>query len=90
MLIRPGKAGSQNEDFEKIGTRFHNWVRDNLKKMKLDPDRPEDFERFVGEDFKFYREAYLRILRAQATLTSALQHVYYIARWGIATSQSYP
>lgn len=23
--IRPGKAGSKNEDFEKIGTRFHSW-----------------------------------------------------------------
>ncbi|EEW1430003.1 DUF262 domain-containing protein, partial [Escherichia coli] len=29
--IRPGKAGSKNEDFEKIGTRFHSWVRDNLQ-----------------------------------------------------------
>lgn len=88
--IRPGKAGSQNEDFEKIGTRFHSWVRDNLKKMKLDPERPDDFERFVAEDFKFYHAAYLRILHAQATLTPALQHAYYISRWGIATSQSYP
>jgi uncharacterized protein with ParB-like and HNH nuclease domain len=35
--IRPGKAGSQNEDFEKIGTRFHSWVRDNLPKMGLNP-----------------------------------------------------
>lgn len=88
--IRPGKAGSQNEDFEKIGTRFHSWVRDNLKKMKLDPEHPDDFERFIAEDFKFYHDAYVRILRGQATLFPALQHVYYIARWGIATSQSYP
>lgn len=27
--IRQGSAGSKNEDFEKIGTRFHSWVRDN-------------------------------------------------------------
>lgn len=88
--IRPGKAGSQNEDFEKIGTRFHSWVRDNLEKMKLDPDRPDDFARFMAEDFKFYHAAYCRILQAQSILTSALPHVFYIARWGIATSQSYP
>ena len=88
--IRPGKAGSQNEDFEKIGTRFHSWVRDNLKKMKLDPERPDDFERFIAEDFKFYHAAYVRILRGQGILSPNLQHVYYIARWGIATSQSYP
>jgi hypothetical protein len=88
--IRPGKAGSQNEDFEKIGTRFHSWVRDNLPKMGLNPERLEDFERFVAKDFKFYYEAYVRILRAQTDLNPTLQHVYYIARWGIATSQSYP
>lgn len=88
--IRPGRAGSQNEDFEKIGTRFHSWVRDNLKKINLDPERPEDFERFIARDFKFYHDAYLRILHAQRNLRVALQHVYYISRWGIATSLSYP
>jgi len=88
--IRPGKAGSQNEDFEKIGTRFHSWVRDNLKKMKLDQGHPENFECFVSVDFKFYREAYLRILQAQTTLTTSLPHVYYIYHWGIAPSLSFP
>ena len=67
--IRPGKAGSQNEDFEKIGTRFHSWVRDNLSKIGLDPEKAADFERFVAQDFKFYLSAYLRILRAQITLS---------------------
>lgn len=88
--IRPGKAGSQNEDFEKIGTRFHSWVRDNLKKMQLDSGQSSDFERFIAEDFKFYHEAHIRILRAQTALMPTLPHVYYISRWGIATSQSYP
>ena len=41
--IRPGKAGSKNEDFEKIGTRFHAWVRDNLVRMNLDPKSSDDF-----------------------------------------------
>ncbi|MEE9707780.1 hypothetical protein [Aeromonas veronii] len=27
--IRQSKAGSLNEDFEKIGTRFHSWFRGN-------------------------------------------------------------
>ena len=29
QTIRPGKKGSANEDFEKIASRFHSWVRDN-------------------------------------------------------------
>ncbi|WP_018014132.1 DUF262 domain-containing protein [Teredinibacter turnerae] len=88
--IRPGKAGSKNEDFEKIGTRFHSWVRDNLSKMKLNADSSDDFERFVAGDFKFFLNAYLKILAAEDTLTDGLEHVYYIKRWGIATSLSYP
>ena len=88
--IRQGKEGSQNEDFEKIGTRFHSWVRENLKKIKLDQGKPEDFERFVAVDFRFYREAYLRILRAQTTFTTTLPHVFYSYHWGIAPSLSFP
>lgn len=88
--IRQGKEGSQNEDFEKIGTRFHSWVRENLKKLKLDQAKPNDFERFVALDFRFYREAYLRILNAQTNFTSTLPHVYYSYHWGIAPSLSLP
>ncbi len=88
--IRPGKAGSQNEDFEKIGTRFHSWVRDNLKKIKLDSEQPEDFEKFFTVDFRFYHRAYLRILEGQHRLDLPIQHVFFVARWGIANSQSYP
>lgn len=33
--IRQGSAGSKNEDFEKIGTRFHSWLRDNPKRLIL-------------------------------------------------------
>jgi len=88
--IRQGKEGSQNEDFEKIGTRFHSWVRENLKKIKLDQGKPEDFEHFVAVDFRFYREAYLRILHAQTTFTTALPHVHYSYHWGIAPSLSFP
>lgn len=88
--IRPGKAGSKNEDFEKIGTRFHSWVRENLGKMGLKEHDSEQFDTFIKRDFKFYHRAYLMILEAQQTLDSALEHVHYIDDWGIASSLSYP
>ncbi len=52
--IRPGTVGSKNEDFEKIGTRFHSWVRDNLKLMHLSADSQTDFLTFVNDDFTFF------------------------------------
>ncbi len=88
--IRPGRAGSKNEDFEKIGTRFHNWFRENLLKIPLDSEKSGDFQRFIDEDFKFFLKAYLSILRAEKELIGGLEHVYYIKRWGIANSLSYP
>ncbi len=88
--IRPGKAGSKNEDFEKIGTRFHSWFRDNLDKMKINPDASSDFENILNIDFKFFYQAYIKILDAEKVLTPGLEHIFYIKRWGIATSLSYP
>lgn len=88
--IRPGKAGSKNEDFEKIGTRFHSWFRDNLDKVGIEQENPESFQSFINEDFKFFLNAYKHILTAERTLTETLQHVFYIRRWGIANSLSYP
>src|SRR5205823_6733282 len=63
--IRQGKAGSSNEDFEKIGTRFHSWFRDNLPKMKLMVDSPEEFRALLHEEVRYYLRAYLDILEAQ-------------------------
>ena len=45
--IRPGKTGSKNEDFEKIGTRFHSWVRDNLDKLDLNHFDNGVYEGFI-------------------------------------------
>jgi len=90
LTIRPGKAGSQNEDFEKIGTRFHNWFRDNLALMGLDKDSQAGFNQFINEHFKYYLEAYLRIAQAEQTLTGGLESVHYLKQWGIASSLKHP
>ena len=90
VTIRPGKAGSQNEDFEKIGTRFHNWFRDNLEHMGLEKNAETGFSQFVNKDFKYYLDAYIRIRRAEAQLVPELVSVHYIKQWGIASSLSYP
>ncbi|MCB0536310.1 MAG: DUF262 domain-containing protein [Bacteroidetes bacterium] len=88
--IRPGKAGSKNEDFEKIGTRFHSWFRDNLAKVGIEQEDADGFQLFIDKDFKFFLSAYKHILTAERKLSDSLQHIYYIRRWGIANSLSYP
>lgn len=88
--IRVGKVGSKNEDFEKIGARFHSWVRENLTKMKLNDKSNESFNNFIKKDFSFYLKSYLMIIDATTNLRKGLEHVYYINHWGIAISLSYP
>ena len=89
--IRVSGVGTQNQDFEKIGTRFHIWVKDNPSKLKLGNDHSlPNLVQFLERDFPFFLKAYLKILSAQSTMTKGLEHVYYISHWGIATSLSYP
>jgi uncharacterized protein with ParB-like and HNH nuclease domain len=88
--IRQGKAGSSNEDFEKIGTRFHSWFRDNLAKMKLNADSPADFRTLLHEEIKYFLRSYLDILDAQSYEKPGWEHVFYHYNWGIADSLGLP
>ena len=88
--IRQHTSGSFNEDFEKIGTRFHNWVRDNLDKIKLRQASESTFDQFIHHEFKYYADKYIQIRKAEKELTPGLESVHYIYQWGIASSLSYP
>jgi uncharacterized protein with ParB-like and HNH nuclease domain len=88
--IRQSKAGSTNEDFEKIGTRFHSWFRENLHLMQLRAESSAQFVNFIEKDFKFFHSVYLKIRKAEQTFNPELEHLYYIPRWGIADSLRYP
>lgn len=90
VTIRQSKAGSTNEDFEKIGTRFHAWFRENLALIPLKNGVSEDFINFINVDFKFYLKVYKRIRNAEEKFQKDLEHIYYTARWGIADSLRYP
>ena len=86
--IRPGKKGSSNEDFEKIGTTFHSWVKDKAKLLGLTKDG--DFLSFVEEKFNFYSKLYLKILNAYDTYDPNLSNLYNISWFGIARSLEFP
>ena len=88
--IRQSKSGSSNEDFEKIGTRFHSWFRDNLSKIGLKADSPEEFRTLVHEEMNYYLGAYLSILHAQKEEKPGWEHVFYHNKWGIADSLGFP
>jgi len=73
--IRERKKDAKNEDWESLGTRYHKWVRDEHKKLKL--IKSEDFAKFILRDFDFYSLISMRIWKAALELTPGLEYVYY-------------
>lgn len=88
VTIRPGKIGAANEDFEKIGTRFHTWVKDNTDKIKL--HNPSDFYEFVQANMVFYMKIFTKIHKARWEFSKSLEHLYYSQQWGFASSLADP
>lgn len=87
--IRPGKAGASNEDFEKIGTSFHTWVKDKTAIIGL--KKPNDFVDFIKNNFDFFVKIYCEIwTEAERTLIKGMEHVFYSRYIRIATSLAYP
>ncbi len=78
--IRERKAGAQPEDFDRIGTEFHRWVRDNHEAIGVTDS--EGYFAFIMREFKFYSHQYLRLLDASWKLTGGLEHVYYNTQLG--------
>ena len=85
---RSTKSGSQNEDFEKIGTNFHSWVKDNTTRMKL--KTPEDYYFLIRSDFDFFSTLYMNINGYKTSETSGFKTLYLNNFYTIADSLLYP
>ncbi len=79
--IRPREKGSQDKDFELIGSRFHSWFRDNEKTL-FNLETTENFYQFFKNQFPFYVKWYLKIKKTSFDTT--IPHLCYIQYWGIA------
>ena len=83
--IRPGKVGAENRDFELIGTRFHNWFKDNHQKA-FGLNTSDDFYAFFKMQFPFFVKRYIEISDAKNEFDTQKPHLNYINYWGIADS----
>ena len=78
--IRERKKGAKAEDFDRIGTEFHRWLRDASASIGL--RQSEDYYRFIDRDFEFYSRQYLRLVQASQERIEGLEHVLYNAHQG--------
>jgi uncharacterized protein with ParB-like and HNH nuclease domain len=89
VTIRSGKAGSVDQDFELIGSRFHSWFKDNHKPY-FNLNTSDEFYTFFKTQFPFYVKLYTKIWDAQAKYNANFPHLHYITHWGIADSLQNP
>jgi len=80
IKIRERRKGAKPEDFDRIGTEFHRWVRDASESIGLVESK--DFFNFIDCDFNFYSRQYLRLIEASQKLVPGLEHVLYNAQHG--------
>jgi uncharacterized protein with ParB-like and HNH nuclease domain len=78
--IRERKKGAKPEDFDRIGTEFHRWVRDAADTIGL--RESDDYFRFIDRDFDFYSRLYLRLLDASKRPVAGWEPVLYNAQLG--------
>jgi uncharacterized protein with ParB-like and HNH nuclease domain len=72
--IRERKKGAKPGDFDRLGTEFHRWVRQNEKTLAL--AKPVDYVRFVERDFKFYTDQFELLSRASLRPLKGFEIVY--------------
>ena len=75
--IRETRRGAVNEDFDIIGTTFHKWVRENVKKIKL--ENTTDYERFVMMNFPKYARIYKLLKKYSVEFDSEYECLFYNA-----------
>ena len=78
--IRARKKDAKPEDFDKIGTEYHRWVRHNEQALGLQSS--DDFYQFVVRDMRIFGDLYLKLLDASTTRTKGLESVKYNADAG--------
>ncbi|HOC57131.1 MAG TPA: DUF262 domain-containing protein [Verrucomicrobiota bacterium] len=76
--IRERKKGAHPGDFDRLGTEFHRWVKEQEKKIGL--HKSDDFARFIQHDMNFYGQQFHRVRHASLKLTPGLEAVYYNAQ----------
>ncbi|CAA9356764.1 MAG: hypothetical protein AVDCRST_MAG93-7396, partial [uncultured Chloroflexia bacterium] len=78
--IRERKAGARPRAYDRIGTEFHRWLKDESAALHLvDSD---DFFRFIDRDMDFFAEQYGRIMEASTKQTPGLERIRYNAQLG--------
>ncbi len=80
--IRERKKNSKQEDFDRMGTEYHRWLRESSEKIGL--KQSDEFYRFIETNFNFYSQQYLLISKASNEVLPQLEHILFNANQGFS------
>jgi hypothetical protein len=80
--IRDRKKSATPQDFDRLGTDFHRWLREHREDARVGLTDDEAFFRFIVRDLSFYTRWYERLRHAAGKLTPGLEPVFYLAQYG--------
>lgn len=79
--IRERKRNASPGDFDRQGSEFHRWVRDNDKR-RLALEFSDQYYQFIKNDLSFYGKQYYRLRKASTKLIAPFEDLFYIAHTG--------
>jgi len=74
---RERKANAEPRDFDRIGTEFHRWVKENEPALGLIGS--QKYADFIQTDMMYYTKAYVRMRSVATQLTHSLEPIFYNA-----------
>lgn len=80
--IRERKKDARNEDFDRMGTEFHRWLRDQSEAIGL--REGPDFAAFIQRDFLFFSRQYLEICELEKKVHPDLERIAYVHDTGFS------
>ena len=78
QTLREGKKDSEDKDYELLGEKFHEWVRQNAKKQ-MGLYLSKEYKEFVMKEMSQMVDLYLRIKQYSKKYTKGFESVYYNA-----------
>ncbi len=76
--LREAKIGAKDEDYERLGDKFHTWVRDNAN-SKMGLVKANDFKEFIMTDMTVMTKLYVNLMKYSSELTTGYEEVFYNA-----------
>ncbi len=77
--IRERKKNAIPRDYERIGSEFHKWFREQQQQERLKLKKNIGFANFITRDFEIFSKYYLIIRRASKKFNPNYESIYYNA-----------